>query len=241
MLGNTTSWGLFFTFKSLLETPLAKYRASHATAHNSGRLTPADYFVTSTLSGMLVTLATNPIWVLKTRFLSTDASSAGSYANVSAGVHEILRNEGWRGFYKGLGASMIGVSHGGVQFAVYSPLQAAYHRYFKMTEGERPSTQATLMISSAAKVTAGVVTYPYQVVRSRLQTYDAEVRFGKGIREVAKRVWAESGINGFYRGVGMNTVRVLPATWVTFLVYENMKWWAGHIQPSDCTISVRNR
>lgn len=186
---------------------------------------------------MLVTLATNPIWVLKTRFLSTDATAAGSYPNLFSGIKTIYTHEGYRGFYRGLGVSLVGVSHGGVQFAVYEPLKQFWVRHYPriVTGGivpggradEKPSTQATLVISSLAKITAGVVTYPYQVVRSRLQTYDSEVRFGKGIKEVSKRVWLESGVRGFYRGVGMNTVRVLPATWVTFLVYENVRWWVG--------------
>ena len=196
-----------------------------------------DYFLTSTLSGMAVTLATNPIWVLKTRFLSTDASAAGSYQSLWSGIKTISATEGYRGFYRGLGVSLIGVSHGGVQFAVYEPLKAFWVRWRSrivtggLVEGggaeEKPSTQATLVISSAAKIAAGVATYPYQVVRSRLQTYDSEVRFGRGVREVSGRGWRESGVKGFYRGVGMNTVRVLPATWVTFLVYENVRWWAG--------------
>ena len=185
---------------------------------------------------MLVTLATNPIWVLKTRFLSTDATAAGSYQNLWSGIKEISQKEGYRGFYRGLGVSLVGVSHGGVQFSVYEPLKQFWVRYYPrivtggLVEGsvdEKPSMQATLVISSLAKITAGVVTYPYQVVRSRLQTYDSEVRFGKGIKDVSKRVWHESGIRGFYRGVGMNTIRVLPATWVTFLVYENVRWWVG--------------
>ncbi len=194
---------------------------------------------------MLVTLATNPIWVLKTRFLSTNATEAGSYTSLRDGISTMLRTEGWGSFYKGLGVSMMGVSHGGVQFAVYSPLQDFWMGYRRRimtggltwdanaearsptTAGDKPSTQATLVISSLAKITAGVVTYPYQVLRSRLQTYDSEVRFGKGIKEVSKRMWQESGLREFYRGVGMNTVRVLPATWVTFLVYENVRWWAG--------------
>jgi solute carrier family 25 folate transporter 32 len=85
--------------------------------------------------------------------------------------------------------------------------------------------EATLMISAAAKIVAGTATYPYQVIRSRLQTYDAEERFGKGIRGVVRNVWREHGLKGFYKGVGPNILRVMPATWVTFLVYENVRYY----------------
>jgi solute carrier family 25 folate transporter 32 len=84
---------------------------------------------------------------------------------------------------------------------------------------------ALLVMSGFAKIFAGTVTYPYQVVRSRLQTYDSEARFGKGIRGVMVKIWREDGFRGFYRGLGPNIVKVLPSTWVTFLVYENVKYY----------------
>lgn len=133
------------------------------------------------------------------------------------------------------------MSHGAVQFTVYEPLKRSWLRYTASGEegnkggkadGVKLGNEATLFISGAAKVVAGTVTYPYQVVRSRLQTYDSEERFGKGIRGVMGRVWREEGARGFYKGLGPNILRVMPATWVTFLVYENVRFylplWAAY-------------
>jgi solute carrier family 25 folate transporter 32 len=77
-------------------------------------------------------------------------------------------------------------------------------------------------ISSLSKVFAGSVTYPYQVIRSRLQTYEAHLLY-RGPIDVFSRIWAQEGIAGFYKGLGPNIFRVLPSTWVTFLAYENTK------------------
>jgi solute carrier family 25 folate transporter 32 len=63
-----------------------------------------------------------------------------------------------------------------------------------------------------------------------LQTYDSELRFGKGIVGVSKKIWKEEGTRGFYRGLGPNIVRVLPATWVTFLVYENVRYYLPQME-----------
>jgi solute carrier family 25 folate transporter 32 len=41
--------------------------------------------------------------------------------------------------------------------------------------------------------------------------------------DAISQIWAQEGIAGFYKGLGPNLLRVLPSTWVTFLVYENTK------------------
>lgn len=90
------------------------------------------------------------------------------------------------------------------------------------------SNTATLVIGTGSKVVAAATTYPYQVLRSKLQTYDAEARFGKGIRGVVRNTWRQNGWKGFYSGFGPGVFRVLPANCVTFLVYENVRFYLGH-------------
>lgn len=181
---------------------------------------------------MLTQVLTNPIWVLKTRILSSDRSAQGAYPGMLAGAARLFRAEGLRGFYRGLGVSLLGVAHGAVQFAVYEPAKRVYFSRKKEGggggspgRGEKMTAESTIGISSLAKVVAGAVTYPQQVLRSRLQTYDADARFGRGIVNVVGRIWREEGVRGFYRGITTGVVRVMPATWVTFLVYENVKFY----------------
>ncbi|KAI1175438.1 mitochondrial folate carrier protein [Nemania sp. FL0916] len=236
LLGNASSWASFFFFKVRAENALLAIRARQFGGDaDAVALAPQDYFVASGLAGIFTQVLTNPIWVLKTRMLSSDRGAVGAYSNVWAGALHILRTEGWRGFYRGLGIGLFGVSHGAVQFAVYDPLKQVYLKRRQSTAGNasradrvgnpQMTNEATLIISSVAKLVAGAVTYPYQVIRSRLQNYDAEERFGRGIRGVVKRTLREEGWRGLYRGIIPGVVRVMPATWVTFLVYENSKYY----------------
>lgn len=248
LIGNASSWAIFFYFKSSIENELVRFHSRRLPwgSADVGRgahdiLTPGDYFLASGISGTITTLLTNPIWVLKTRMLSSDRSSVGAYENMWQGARSLWKVEGLRGFYRGTVVSLLGNSHGAVQFAVYEPLKKVWRRYLVRESArrgergvaaeERLGNTATLVISGAAKIVAGTVTYPYQVVRSRLQTYEAEERYGKGIAGVVGKVWREDGWRGFYRGLGTNVFRVLPATWVMFLVYENARYylplWAG--------------
>lgn len=240
LVGNASSWASFFFFKARAESAIRGLKAQPGAP-----LSSTDYFVAASLAGAGVQVMTNPIWVLKVRMLSSDRGAVGAYPSMWAGAVQLLRAEGIRGFYRGLGISLIGTSHGAVQFAVYEPAKRLYfaRRIRREEEGlaessssQRPlklSNAATVLLSSAAKMVAGAATYPYQVIRSRLQNFNADENYGRGIRGVVRRTWQHEGVRGFYRGMIPGVVRVMPATWVTFLVYENMKFYLPQWASSD--------
>ena len=171
--------------------------------------------------GILTALCTNPIWVIKTRMLSTSSSHPGAYSSITDGSRQIYRSEGIRGFYRGLVPSLFGVSHGALQFMAYEQLKISRGRNISGGQKELSATDY-LVLSGLAKVFAGSITYPYQVVRARLQMYNAD-RAYKSARDVVCQVWRREGLGGFYKGLGPNLLRVMPSTWVTFLVYEKTK------------------
>ena len=238
LLGNATSWACFFFFKSCAERALvyAHSRPSSSSSSNNNaatptpaQLAPGDFFLASLAAGAATQIITNPIWVLKTRMLASDRSAAGAYPSMWTGAARLFRAEGIRGFYRGLGVGMLSVSHGAVQFAVYDPARRMYlarrRRKSGADEGAHMENEATVVLSTVAKFVAGATTYPLQVFRSRLQHYEADRLFGRGVSGVVRRLWREEGVRGFYRGMVPGVVRVLPATWVTFLVYENVKYY----------------
>ncbi|KAE8388867.1 hypothetical protein ETB97_012894 [Aspergillus alliaceus] len=229
IIGNSTSWALYFLCYGNIKTAMRTWRSSR-----EGELASSDYFLASGAAGMLTSILTNPIWVIKTRMLSTSSSTPGAYASFTTGASQIYHSEGISGFYRGLLPALFGVSHGALQFMAYENLKL--HR-IKMTsalaseDGQVGSGQVRrrglgnldfFIISSLSKIFAGCVTYPYQVLRSRLQTYDAHLMY-RGIQDAIVQIWAKEGVAGFYKGLGPNILRVLPSTWVTFLVYENTR------------------
>lgn len=243
LLGNAGSWSIFFSFKSMIEGQLVKLHSRHAenmlsesnpsaTYQSREKLAPIDYFLSSGISGIIITLSTNPIWVLKTRMLSLDKEKEGAYKNMWHGARQIYRSEGYLGFYKGVGLGLLGTTHGAVQFSVYEPLKNLWKQYnaqdrISFNTGlkeERLGVVATLTISGMAKIFSGIVTYPLQVIRSRLQISQSHQIYGNRITEVVGDLWREWGWKGFYKGLNINIIRVLPATWLTFLVYENVKY-----------------
>ena len=81
---------------------------------------------------------------------------------------------------------------------------------------------------------ASTVTYPLQVVKSRIQqpnrsielTSAGDVRIVKrdyaGLVRTIQRMWKVEGLTGFFKGAVPNALRVAPSAAVTFLVYESM-------------------
>ena len=128
--------------------------------------------------------------------ISTGSNAPGAYSGMLHGVREITRTEGLRGFYRGLVPSLFGVSHGAIQFMAYEQLK---NRRGAQRHGGELSNWDYLSLSAASKIFAGSITYPYQVVRSRLQTYDAQ-RAYTSASDVVTQVWRKEGIRGFYKG-----------------------------------------
>ena len=181
-----------------------------------GSLTTIDYFCASGISGKtssvltysaifefilsaggLTALCTNPIWVVKTRMLSTSKDTPGAYRGIGQGITSIVRKEGLRGLYRGLLPSLFGVSHGAVQFAAYEKLKN--YRARNRGDGSSLSSWDFLTLSALSKIFAGTVTYPYQVLRARMQTYDAQ-RTYKSVGDLLAQIIRKEGLKGFYKG-----------------------------------------
>jgi solute carrier family 25 (mitochondrial folate transporter), member 32 len=160
------------------------------------------------------------------------------------GLRQILRMEGIRGFFSGLTPSLIGVSHGAVQFMFYEDIKkwrlrqkrATPHPQLVHPREMRAHENNTewVMASSVSKTLALMVTYPYQVIRSRLQTHDARTTYTSA-RDAIRKTFSAEGLLGFYKGcptllhryqahlrLTVSIIRVLPGTIITFLVYENI-------------------
>ncbi|PGH22930.1 hypothetical protein AJ80_02979 [Polytolypa hystricis UAMH7299] len=133
----------------------------------------------SLTAGACSTIATNPIWVIKTRLMSQSvrASSNGFrapwyYKNTLDAARKMYASEGIRAFYSGLTPALLGLAHVAIQFPLYE--------YFKMEFtgygiGEHPDQGNTQWMGVGAatflsKICASTVTYPHEVLRTRLQT-----------------------------------------------------------------------
>ncbi|CCM03972.1 uncharacterized protein FIBRA_06128 [Fibroporia radiculosa] len=224
--GNATSWGFYFLFYNMLKNRAAGGDPNY-------QLSPGSYLLCSAEASAVTAIMTNPIWVVKVRMFTTRAGSPESYQGLWHGLSSIYHKEGAYGLYRGTSLALFGVSNGAIQFMAYEEMkrwgfERKRRQYTKAgieytARDDKLSNTAYTIMSGASKLTALTLTYPYQVVRSRIQN-NATIHLYPSIPACIKRTWREEGFRGFYRGLGTNLVRVLPGTCVTFVVYENLAW-----------------
>jgi len=83
---------------------------------------------------------TNPLWVVRVRMFTTEANSPNAYRGLWGtssllqyltpcadhsldGLRTIVRDEGWRGLFKGTSLALVGVSNGAIQFMTYEKMK----------------------------------------------------------------------------------------------------------------------
>ncbi|RPA82628.1 mitochondrial carrier protein LEU5 [Ascobolus immersus RN42] len=87
---------------------------------------------------------------------------------------------------------------------------------------------AQLFAGGVAGLTSQTASYPLEVIRRRLQVGGAvgEGRF-LTIRDVAKTIWRTQGLRGFYVGLTIGYVKIIPMAAASFYVYERCKLYLG--------------
>ncbi|KAL9274550.1 Folate transporter 1, chloroplastic-like protein [Drosera capensis] len=247
VLGSTISWGLYFFFYSRAKQRYSKNRVEN--------LSPGLHLAAAAEAGALVSLCTNPIWLIKTRLqLQTPLHESRPY-NGLHGLHvsgvlatglelkklvyafrlnddalrTILKEEGWTALYKGIMPALFLVSHGAIQFTAYEELR----KVATNIKSEKSSSEATpevlnsldyAFLGATSKVIAILFTYPFQVVRARLQqrpNRNGIPRYADSWH-VIKETARFEGVRGFYKGITANLLKNVPASSITFIVYENV-------------------
>lgn len=85
----------------------------------------------------------------------------------------MLRHEGLSSWFTGIGPSLIGISHVAVQFPLYERLKSALiHQQRTDTSQSKQGLHSVslLIASSVSKMVASLVTYPHEVIRTRMYT-----------------------------------------------------------------------
>ncbi|WFD28673.1 coenzyme A transporter [Malassezia nana] len=144
-------------------------------------------------------------------------------------------------FYRGFCATVMGmVPYAGTSFLVFGRTKSLMYRLLlnQDTRGHPLSPDAPQFhvsrttVDLASGALAGAISqtasYPFEVIRRRLQVGgilhpERMMRFS----ETAAWIYKTNGISGFYIGLGIGYLKVVPMTAISFAVWSGMKRYLG--------------
>ncbi|CAG8450343.1 7365_t:CDS:10 [Ambispora leptoticha] len=196
---------------------------------NGGQETAMVHGIAAILAGLATSTATNPIWLVKTRMQLQ--SSTGKllfpikkYRNSVDCVITVVKEEGIKGLYRGLSASYL---------ATLSKRRQGQHKM-------EPDDVETLVRSKdywhlldyflaagSSKLFAAGLTYPHEVLRTRLRQLPNERVKYTGLIHCAKTIIRNEGLTAMYGGLTAHLMRVVPNTAIMFFCYELILHYAG--------------
>lgn len=157
----------------------------------------------------------NPVTVLKTRL---EGDGTQRYRMVTELI-KIGQQEGIRGLYRGLQASLIrDCPYAALSFTLYS--QLCFHLSQPFPDASPNQKQAIVFIAAAVGAgTATTLTHPFEVIKTKQQL---EMGQQWGLRQVARAVYAKDGLTGFFRALVPRLVRRSLMSGITWTLYSTI-------------------
>mmetsp|Transcript_65616 Transcript_65616/g.182507 ORF Transcript_65616/g.182507 Transcript_65616/m.182507 type:complete len:293 (+) Transcript_65616:62-940(+) len=181
-----------------------------------------QHVLAGSVSGIFADITTHPLSTVKTR-LQVQGSGGGqhgamSYRGVSHAFLAILRNEGPRSLYRGLGAVLIGAA----------PAQGLYFGGYEAAKtllGGGCSGVGNFAAGVCAQLCGSVAWVPMDVIKERLQVEgQLKVRQAySGSFDAFVRILRTEGAFGLYRAFPVHQMTWAPFNGCYFMIYEKCK------------------
>lgn len=162
-------------------------------------------------------------------------------ASIFREASRIASEEGVRAFWRG---NLVTIAHrlpySSISFYTYEKYKSIMQSLPGM-EKHRENLSTDLCIrllgGGAAGVTAASITYPLDLVRTRLAA-QTNVLYYRGITHALYTICRDEGIKGLYKGLGPTLLGVGPNIAISFCVYESLKSAWEYERPQDSPIAV---
>ncbi|UYV80596.1 SLC25A29 [Cordylochernes scorpioides] len=171
--------------------------------------------VAGAATGGLQSVICSPMELVKSR-VQVQTGKNNLYTGSFDCLKKIVRSHGIRGIYLGFDATLIRIIPGlSVYFTSYAIMKDA-----AVERGMEPNL-ATLLSGGLAGTFCWVVSYPADVVKSRIQCDNlGSSRNYKGIIDCVVKSYRAEGMECFYRGLNVTVMRGFITNAVVFLAYS---------------------
>uniref|UniRef100_L2FU30 Mitochondrial thiamine pyrophosphate carrier 1 n=1 Tax=Colletotrichum fructicola (strain Nara gc5) TaxID=1213859 RepID=L2FU30_COLFN len=194
----------------------------------------AQSFIAGATAGAAATTATYPLDLLRTRFAAQGNERV--YTGLRHAVTDIYRDEGPRGFFRGLGPGVAQiVPYMGIFFALYEGLR------LPLGDLHLPWGGGDATAGVMASVMSKTAVFPLDLVRKRIQVQGPtrsryvhkNIPEYPGAVRAMRMIFASEGIRGLYRGLTVSLIKAAPGSAVTVWTYERVLRVLMRLENSD--------
>lgn len=155
---------------------------------------------------------------VKVKFIHDQTSANPKYRGFYHGVREIIREQGLRGTYQGLTATVLKQgSNQAIRFYVMTSLKNWY-------KGDDPNKAINPLVTGAFGAIAGAASVfgntPLDVIKTRMQGLEAHKY--KSTLDCAVKILRNEGVAAFYKGTVPRLGRVCLDVAIVFIIYEEV-------------------
>ncbi|XP_065017101.1 mitochondrial phosphate carrier protein 3, mitochondrial-like isoform X2 [Musa acuminata AAA Group] len=142
------------------------------------------------------------------------------YKSISSGFGVLLKEQGFRGFFRGWVPTLLGYSaQGACKFGFYEYFKKYYSDIAGPEFASKYKTLIYLAGSASAEVIADVALCPFEAVKVRVQTQPG---FARGLSDGLPRFVKSEGALGLYKGIVPLWGRQIPYTMMKFASFETI-------------------
>lgn len=192
------------------------YKAGAAAKGKDERMTFSQNFVSGGIAGVASRTITSPLDVVK---ILAQVGTKDTQQGFLKTFSNVYQGEGIKAFWKGNGIACVRLfPYNAVQFASFNYLKVA----FADNETGKLSAMNALIAGSLGGITATVVTYPTDMMKTRLTVAHADPSKAKyhGMVDCFRVILREEGPLAFYKGMSTSVIGVVPFAGGTFMAYE---------------------
>ena len=187
----------------------------------------ASTFMIGATARSLAGVTMLPITVVKTRFEAQPANEHG-YKSTFNALSRILKNESWRGLYRGLTPTLIrDVPFSGIYLVLYQNLRVYASEQFVNNKNVNDNNNAlpthiNFSIGFIAGSIATALTQPFDVIKTRMQVTTSNTSSNpiENVTSYFKDIYTKEGSVGLGRGLILRVIKRPLSTAVTWTVYE---------------------
>ncbi|KAF6159212.1 hypothetical protein GIB67_009492 [Kingdonia uniflora] len=163
------------------------------------------------------------------------------YKSISSGFGILLKEQGFKGFFRGWVPTLLGYSaQGACKFGFYEFFKKYYSDIAGPEYAAKYKTLIYLAGSASAEVIADIALCPMEAVKVRVQTQPG---FARGLSDGLPKFVRSEGYGGLYKGIVPLWGRQIPYTMMKFASFETiveMLYKYAIPQPKDqCSKSLQ--